>query len=118
CASGEPKLAGASIRKRLTGALAHKGRSFIGRVLKGWNRFVGQTGTQVLKGLELGSPYSWQLAERDLFGAVPCLRAEQVALGELPGVRRAPLQSLQHLGAGTPDGAGPACQHATEAGAS
>lgn len=49
--------------------LAHKGRSFIGRVLKGWNRFVGQTGTQVLKGLELGSPYSWQLAERDLFGA-------------------------------------------------
>ncbi len=39
--------------------LAHKGRSFIGRVLKGWNRFVGQTGTQVLKGLELGSPYSW-----------------------------------------------------------
>ncbi|MBE1079366.1 alpha/beta hydrolase, partial [Escherichia coli] len=23
----------------------------------------------VLKGLELGSPYSWQLAERDLFGA-------------------------------------------------
>lgn len=31
--------------------LAHKGRSFIGRVLKGWNRFVGQTGTQVLKGL-------------------------------------------------------------------
>ncbi|WP_244226472.1 esterase/lipase family protein, partial [Pseudomonas aeruginosa] len=42
--------------------LAHKGRSFIGRVLKGWNRFVGQTGTQVLKGLELGSPYSWQLA--------------------------------------------------------
>ncbi|HHW2078148.1 alpha/beta hydrolase [Pseudomonas aeruginosa] len=49
--------------------LAHKGRSFIGCVLKGWNRFVGQTGTQVLKGLELGSPYSWQLAERDLFGA-------------------------------------------------
>ncbi|KRU81953.1 esterase/lipase family protein [Pseudomonas aeruginosa] len=49
--------------------LAHKGRSFIGRVLKGWNRFVGQTGTQVLKGLELGSPYSWTLAERDLFAA-------------------------------------------------
>lgn len=39
--------------------LTHKGCSFIGRVLKGWNRFVGQTGTQVLKGLGLGSSYSW-----------------------------------------------------------
>ncbi len=49
--------------------LAHKGRSFIGRVLKGWNRFVGQTGTQILKGLELGSPYTMELAKRDLFGS-------------------------------------------------
>ncbi|GLK90328.1 esterase/lipase family protein [Pseudomonas turukhanskensis] len=48
--------------------LAHKGRSFIGRVLKGWNRFIGQTGTQILKGLELGSPYTMELARRDLFG--------------------------------------------------
>jgi hypothetical protein len=47
--------------------LAHKGRSFIGRVLKGWNRFFGQTGTRILKGLELGSPYTVELAERDLF---------------------------------------------------
>lgn len=52
--------------------LAHKGRSFIGRVLKGWNRFVGQTGTQVLKGLELGSPYTIELAKRDLFSDGDC----------------------------------------------
>ncbi|MGV8677709.1 hypothetical protein ACV356_31635, partial [Pseudomonas aeruginosa] len=84
-ASGEPKLAGASIRKRLTGALAHKGRSFIGRVLKGWNRFVGQTGTQVLKGLELGSPYSWQLADRDLFGAAAWYGAARLLTTVLVG---------------------------------
>ena len=52
--------------------LAHKGRSFIGRVLKGWNTFLGQTGAQVLKGLELGSPYTRQLAMRDLFDAERC----------------------------------------------
>jgi hypothetical protein len=47
--------------------LAHKGRSFIGRVVKGWNKFLGQTGTEILKGLELGSPYTVALAKRDLF---------------------------------------------------
>ena len=53
--------------------LAHKGRSFIGRVYKG---FVAkkpegrafETGTHILRGLELASPYTWQLAERDRFG--------------------------------------------------
>ncbi len=47
--------------------LAHKGRSFIGRVVKGWNKFLGQTGTEILKGLELGSPYTVNLAKKDLF---------------------------------------------------
>src|SRR5450759_381910 len=47
--------------------LAHKGRSFIGRVIKGWGEPSFQTGTQILKGLELGSPYTFNLAERDLF---------------------------------------------------
>ncbi|BBI99895.1 hypothetical protein FGKAn22_15880 [Ferrigenium kumadai] len=47
--------------------LAHKGRSFIGRVIKGWGQPDFQTGTQILKGLELGSPYTFNLAERDLF---------------------------------------------------
>ncbi len=53
--------------------LAHKGRSFLGRVWKGF--FTKQpegeafeTGTQILKGLELASPYTWRLAERDRFG--------------------------------------------------
>lgn len=47
--------------------LAHKGRSFLGRVAKGFTNDQGmfQTGTYILKGLELASPYSWDLAERD-----------------------------------------------------
>ena len=53
--------------------LAHKGRSFIGRVYKG---FVAkkpegrafETGAHILRGLELASPYTWRLAERDRFG--------------------------------------------------
>ena len=47
--------------------LAHKGRSFIGRALKGWGQPGFQTGDQILKGLELASPYTFHLAERDLF---------------------------------------------------
>ncbi len=48
--------------------LAHKGRSFIGRVIKGFksDKFL-QTGTHILKGLELASPYTWDLAGRDRF---------------------------------------------------
>lgn len=51
--------------------LAHKGRSILGRIFKGGiaNRF--QTGTHLLKGLELASPYLWQLAEKDLFSEEP-----------------------------------------------
>jgi hypothetical protein len=51
--------------------LAHKGRAFYGRFVKG---FVAkregrafETGTHILKGLELASPYSWDLAMRDRF---------------------------------------------------
>ena len=53
--------------------LAHKGRSFAARVFKGFiakkpegNPF--ETGTQILKGLELASSYTWELAQRDRFG--------------------------------------------------
>lgn len=50
--------------------LAHKGRSFIGRVVKGWKSDkMFETGARILKGLELASPYSWQLAMRDRFGS-------------------------------------------------
>ena len=49
--------------------LAHKGHSFVGRVVKGFSspkRF--QTGTHILKGLELASPFSFELAKLDRFG--------------------------------------------------
>lgn len=47
--------------------LAHKGRSFIGRAVKGWGNDGFETGKAILKGLELASPYTWNLAHRDLF---------------------------------------------------
>jgi pimeloyl-ACP methyl ester carboxylesterase len=48
--------------------LAHKGQSFIGRVIKGFDSDkLFQVGEKLLKGLELASPYSWQLALRDRF---------------------------------------------------
>ena len=53
--------------------LAHKGRSLAGRIWKGFfaKRPAGaafETGTHILKSLELASPYTWDLAERDRFG--------------------------------------------------
>lgn len=48
--------------------LAHKGRSFIGRIVKGFKSDrLFQTGTHILEGLELASPFSWELALRDRF---------------------------------------------------
>lgn len=48
--------------------LAHKGRSFMGRIVKGFkSNKPFQTGTFILKGLELGSPFTWDLALRDRF---------------------------------------------------
>lgn len=48
---------------------AHKGRSFLARLWKGFKAdHPFQTGSRILKGLELASPYTWSLAERDLFG--------------------------------------------------
>ena len=47
--------------------LAHTGRSMMGRAIKGWKGTrLFETGTRILKGLEIASPYSWQLAEKDL----------------------------------------------------
>jgi hypothetical protein len=46
--------------------LAHKGQSFIGRAVKGWKTGF-QTGTKILRALELASPYTANLADRDLF---------------------------------------------------
>jgi len=48
--------------------LAHKGRSILGRVVKGFSSDkLFQTGEHILKALEMASPYTWQLAEDDRF---------------------------------------------------
>ncbi|HYD00211.1 MAG TPA: hypothetical protein VEB22_03215 [Phycisphaerales bacterium] len=50
--------------------LAHKGQSFIGRVLKGAKENADgpmQSGRHILKGLELASPFTWNLAMNDRF---------------------------------------------------
>ncbi|HKX37052.1 MAG TPA: alpha/beta fold hydrolase [Burkholderiales bacterium] len=50
--------------------LAHKGRSFIGRIVKGFKSDKPfQTGAHILHGLELASPFTWDLATRDRFSA-------------------------------------------------
>jgi len=58
--------------------LAHHGRSFIGRARLGFKTLLGQksgeldrlfdSGAELLHGLELASPYTWDLAQRDRFG--------------------------------------------------
>lgn len=49
--------------------LAHTGRSMVGRAVKGWKGTrLFETGAQILKGLEIASPYTWKLAEKDLLG--------------------------------------------------
>ena len=58
--------------------LAHKGRAFYGRVVKGFSsekKF--ETGTHVLKALEMASTYSWDLAEIDRFNK-NCFGASRV----------------------------------------
>ncbi len=45
--------------------LAAAGKSLVGRVLYGWDKWF-QTGAEILRGLELASPYQWDLACRDL----------------------------------------------------
>ncbi len=54
--------------------LAHMGRSMLGRITNGFfSRQAGQavleTGANILRGLELASPFSWELAMRDRFAA-------------------------------------------------
>lgn len=51
-------------------ALATAGQTVLGRVAKGWGHSF-HTGKQMLNGLELGSPFQWDLALRDLFDAGP-----------------------------------------------
>ena len=46
--------------------LAHKGVSFLGRIVKGFkSERLFHTGARILRGLELASPFTWELARRD-----------------------------------------------------
>lgn len=47
--------------------LASMGKSMLGRIVKGWKTGF-ESGREVLNALELGSPYTRRLAQRDLFG--------------------------------------------------
>jgi len=72
--------------------LASKGRSILGRIFKGWkwDGFL-ETGTEVLKALDLSSPYSWSLAEDDLFNPdFPIFRPENVMATVLVGTNKFP----------------------------
>ncbi|MEC4813042.1 MAG: hypothetical protein SAK29_07185 [Scytonema sp. PMC 1069.18] len=49
--------------------LAHKGRSWLGAIFKGnrqWGPDFLEAGDRVLEALELGSPFTWNLAHKDL----------------------------------------------------
>ena len=52
--------------------VAHKGRSWLGALVKG-NKDLGpdflESGHQVLSALELASPFTWDLAAKDMFGS-------------------------------------------------
>ncbi len=51
-------------------SLAHKGNAFYGRILKGFgSEKPFQTGTHLLRGLELASPYTFNLALSDRFNS-------------------------------------------------
>lgn len=45
--------------------LAATGKSMLGRIVKGYDNWF-QTGQGMLNDLELGSPYQWELAQRDI----------------------------------------------------
>jgi pimeloyl-ACP methyl ester carboxylesterase len=64
--------------------LGHVGKTMFGRVVKGWNTDF-ESGRRILNALELGSPYSWSLAERDLFGARSFYRPEDCKAAILVG---------------------------------
>ena len=66
--------------------LGHVGKTMFGRIIKGWNTGF-ESGTKVLDGLELASPYTWNLARRDLFGANSFYRPDVCQAAVLVGSR-------------------------------
>jgi pimeloyl-ACP methyl ester carboxylesterase len=57
--------------------LAAQGQSALAMLFKGGIRHGFQTGQHILQGLELGSPFLWQLAHNDLFGKAPIYPCEK-----------------------------------------
>jgi len=69
--------------------LAHRGKSFLGRLVKGrWK--IGdflEVGRRLLDGLELASPYQWTLAHRDIFSyGGDCFNPDHIKLTILTGM--------------------------------
>ncbi len=69
--------------------LAHRGKSFLGALFKGrWK--IGdflEVGRKLLEGLELASPYQWQLAHKDLFFPEPYYTAGQIQTSIMVGLK-------------------------------
>jgi hypothetical protein len=55
--------------------LAQEGQSALAKLFKGGVQHKFQTGRAVLQGLELGSPVTWRIANRDLFGGKKIYRS-------------------------------------------
>ena len=68
--------------------LAHRGKSFFASLIKGRWKFgdLFEVGYKILNGLELASPYQWELAHRDLFREKPYYNAKQIQLTILVGI--------------------------------
>ena len=68
--------------------LAHRGKSFLGHIFKGrWK--IGdflEVGKRLLYGLELGSPYQWNLAHRDIIIKKPYYNSTQIQTTILVGI--------------------------------
>lgn len=68
--------------------LAHRGKSFLGSLVKGrWE--VGdflEVGRNILGSLELASPFQWELAHRDLLVPAPWYNRDQIQLTILVGL--------------------------------
>jgi hypothetical protein len=68
--------------------LAHRGKSFLGSLVKGrWK--VGdflEVGQRILDSLELASPFQWELAHRDLLLPTPWFNRRQIQLTIIVGI--------------------------------
>lgn len=68
--------------------LAHRGKSFLGSLVKGrWK--VGdflEVGRRILNSLELASPFQWELAHRDLLVPAPWYTRDQIQLTIIVGL--------------------------------